>query len=416
MEENILDLKSFELSNGLKIISIKKNTRLFSLHLGVEIGSIYEDDKEKGISHFIEHMLFKGTTNMNNEKLNEAFEELGGEYNAYTDYNCTVYSVTALNDEFDKSLYLLSDMIRNAVFDKEEFNREKGVILSEIKSVKDDIEDYSFNKVNEVGFSKGPLKYDTIGSEKNINKFTNKELIEFYKRYYCPNNSCIVIVSNIEHEKVICNIKKYFDNWNKKSIIKRSILTEKNLPLKKVSYRNDMEQSTIIYMFTFYGLTRTEEMALKILNYKLGESANSILFRELREKKGLAYDIYSELNTSKNVKTMYIYTAVNKNNVNDAAICIDKCLEKIKCEKNFIDNKSIVVMKKVLKTAVVSTIEDTTDLCNYALHQCLDGESIYEFLNDIKSVDLVSSNDIMEVANKVLSNPTIHILTSKESD
>lgn len=169
-------------------------------------------------------------------------------------------------------------------------------------------------------------------------------------------------------------------------------------------------------MFTFYNLTRTEETALKILNYKLGESTNSILFREIREKKGIAYDIYSELNTSKNVKTMYIYTAVKKSNINAAVQCIDQCLEKVKNEKDFIDNKSIVIMKKVLKTAVVSTIEDTTDLCNYVLHQCLDDESEYEFMEDIKNVDLVSSDDIMAVANKVLNNPTIHILTSKESD
>lgn len=416
MEENILDLKKFKLDNGLQIISIKKDTQLFSLHFGVKIGSIYEDNKEKGISHFIEHMVFKGTANMSNEELNEAFEELGGEYNAYTDYNCTVYSVTALNDELDRSLYLISDMIKNASFDKREFNKEKEVILSEIRSIKDDIEDYSFNKIHEVGFANGPLKQDTIGSEKNINKFTSEDLIEFYKKYYSPDNSYVVVVSNIEHEEVICNIKKYFDSWNRKGIIKRSILTEKNLPLKKISYRNDIEQSTIIYMFTFYNLTRTEETALKILNYKLGESTNSILFREIREKKGIAYDIYSELNTSKNVKTMYIYTAVKKSNINAAAQCIDKCLEKVKNEKDFIDNKSIVIMKKVLKTAVVSTIEDATDLCNYVLHQCLDDESVYGFLEDIKNVDLVNSDDIMAVANKVLNNPTIHILTSKESD
>jgi len=416
MEENILDLKRFKLDNGLQVISIKKDTQLFSLHFGVKIGSIYEDNKEKGISHFIEHMVFKGTANMNNEELNEAFEELGGEYNAYTDYNCTVYSVTALNDELDRSLYLISDMIKNAVFDKKEFNKEKEVILSEIRSIKDDIEDFSFNKIHEIGFVNGPLKQDTIGSEKNINKFTSEDLIEFYKKHYSPDNSYVVVVSNIEHEEVICNIKKYFDSWNRKGIIKRSILTEKNLPLKKISYRNDMEQSTIIYMFTFYNLTRTEETALKILNYKLGESTNSILFREIREKKGIAYDIYSELNTSKNVKTMYIYTAVKKSNINAAVQCIDQCLEKVKNEKDFIDNKSIVIMKKVLKTAVVSTIEDTTDLCNYVLHQCLDDESEYEFMEDIKNVDLVSSDDIMAVANKVLNNPTIHILTSKESD
>lgn len=416
MNNDIFDSKKFKLENGLEIISIKKNTELFSLHVGVKIGSIYEEVQEKGISHFIEHMLFKGTKTMSNEKLNEAFESLGGEYNAYTDYDCTVYSITALKEEMDLGLKLISDMIRNAVFDEEEFQKEKEVILAEIRSIKDDIEDYSFAKVHEIGFSKGPLKYDTIGSETNIKRFSNKDLINFYNKYYAPNNSCLVLVSSLDHEEVFLKIKKCFEDWNEKIIVKKQIVTEKNLPLKKFSYKNDLEQSTITYMFTFYNLTRIEEMAVKILNYKFGESANSILFREIRENKGLAYDVYSEINTAECAKTMYIYTSVKKKNVNLAIDCIDNCIKNLKNKKNFLDNNSIILMKKVLKTAVISTIEDTTDLGNYVIHQCIDGKNIYEFLEDIKNVDIIKVEDIITIAKKVLNDPTIHIMIPKESD
>lgn len=416
MDKNIFDCRKFELDNGVKIITIKKNTDLFSVHAGIKIGSIYETNEEKGISHFIEHMVFKGTKHMDNEKLNKAFEELGGEYNAYTDYGCTVYSVTALKEEMEKSIYLISEMLKNASFHKDELDKEREVILSEIRSIKDDLEEYSFTKVNEIGFSNGPLKYDIIGTEENIKKFSSDDLINFYNKYYSSNNCFIVIVSNIQHEVVAKMVEKYFKEWDRKNIERKKVIVEDNLPIKKVSYKSEIEQSTIVYMFTFHGLSKIEEMALKILNYKLGESANSILFREIREKRGLAYDIYSDLNTAEFIKTMYIYTSVNKENVNSAVECINSNLLKIKNEKNFLDNNSIELMKKVLKTAVISTIEDTTDLGNYILHQCIDGESIYAFLEDMKSLEEISYEDIIAVAGKVLNKPTIHIMISKESD
>ena len=137
----MFDAKESILPNGIKLVAIKKDTRMMALHAGIKIGSVYENVDEKGISHFIEHMLFKGTKSRNNEKLNRDLEALGGEYNAYTDTGSTVYSITALWVELERSLDIVSDMLMNSIFPGDEIEREREVILSEIRAGEDDVEE-----------------------------------------------------------------------------------------------------------------------------------------------------------------------------------------------------------------------------------------------------------------------------------
>ncbi|KOA20186.1 protease 3 precursor [Clostridium homopropionicum DSM 5847] len=416
MEKGIFDLRTFNLNNGIKLVSIKKDTQLASVHIGVKIGSIYENKEEKGISHFVEHMLFKGTKNRSNEELNEALEQRAGEYNAYTDYNCTVYSISALNEELDASVELLSDMLQNSIFSKEEMDKERGVILAEIRTSKDDVEEYSFNKTLEIAFKNSSIKIDTIGKSSTVKKFTREQLFNYYKRYYVPNNTFISIVSPNEHDDIFKLVEKYFKNWDAAPFERGKVICENNLQNRKISYKKDIEQSTIIYLYTFHNLTKHDELALRILNYKLGESANSILFRKLREEKGLAYDVYSEIDTTKSVKMLMIYTAVNEEDVNESIEIIENLLKEIKNEKIIFDERNIALMKKVIKTALAGTLEDSTELSNYILHQIVDEEDIYEFIEDIKRMESIDNTDIYNIARKVLENPTVHILLSEKSD
>ncbi|MCJ7690583.1 MAG: insulinase family protein, partial [Clostridiaceae bacterium] len=368
-----------------------------------------EEKKEKGIAHFIEHMLFKGTISRSNEKLNSDLENLGGEYNAYTDFNCTVYSATILSEELEHAVMLLGDMILNSTFPSDEIEKERGVILAEIRTSKDDIEDLSFKKVNEIAFKYSPLREDTIGNENIIKKITKEQLVGFYKKYYLPNNSFISIVSPFEHEDIINMVKKYFGNWVKKEFEKKKIMYEHHQFVKKISYKKEIEQSTILYLYTFNGLSNDEELALRILNHKFGESSNSILFRELREKRGLSYDVYTNLDTSNNVKSLYIYTAVSEENVDEAIRVIDSAIENIGSEKIIFDENTISLMKKILKTAIASTLEDSTDLGNYVIHQAMDSEDIYQFVLDMENMDNIKSEDLYNISRKVLQNPTIHV-------
>lgn len=409
-----LDINEQILGNGLKLISVKRDTELFSLNLGIKVGALIEEKGEKGISHFIEHMLFKGTNKRNNEKLNRELELLGGEYNAYTEFNNTVYTINALNTELDKSLELLSDMILNSVFDSKEIEKEKSVVISEIGSKKDDLEYLCIQKAIELAFEKSNLKYDTLGKERDIKRFTRKQIIEFYNKYYLPSNSVMTIVSNLEHQYVKELVETHFLSWQDKEVSEKNIVVEDNIPLINKTYKRDCEHANIAYIFTFHGLTYQEELALRILCYKLGESQNSILFRKLREDRGLVYDIYSDIDNSKNIKLIYFYTSVNEENMDEAMDIIEKSFEDIKNKKIKYTKEDIELMKKIFKTSLTSTLEDTIELGDYLLSLILDGRKISEYQNYDKNLEEINVEDIQSIAAKVLCKPTLHIISSKK--
>lgn len=410
MKKNLFDTVETYLSNGLQLITIKKPTQLAALNIGVKVGAVCEDKKERGISHFIEHMLFKGTINRSNEELNAALESLGGEYNAYTDYTSTVFTTTTLNEELENSLEYLSDLLQHPTFSEEHIEKERGVILAELRSGKDDVEDLSFQKINDMAFTHSPLKVDVIGKEAIVRTINRKMLVEYYNKYYVPNNTVVTIVSNYDHERIIEIVKKWFGAWEKKTVEKAKLEFEQNKEKFKVTHRDNMEQSTVLYLYTFNDLTKKEELALRVLNHKFGESSNSILFRELREDKGLAYDIYTSMDLTTNLKSLYIYAAVAPEDVDDAIKTIDNCIDKIKKEIILFDNNTINIMKKVFKTAIASTLEDSSDLGIYIVNQAMDKEDLYQFTDDMERLNTIEAKDLYNVARKVLNKPTVHVL------
>ncbi|BFK81722.1 pitrilysin family protein [Clostridium baratii] len=404
------DIKKTTLKNGLKVITVKKDTRIASINVGIDIGAMYESENEKGISHFIEHMLFKGTKSRSNELLNEELESLGGEYNAYTDYDCTVYTISCLEEEIKKGTILLVDMIVNSNFPEDEIEKERSVILAEIRTSKDDIEDLSFKKTNEFAFKESYLRYDIIGLEKNVNNFKRKELVEFYMENYIPSNAVITMVSSFEHEEALQIIEENFKDWKGNKKREKNITLEDNIEGEFTSYKNEIEQSTIVYLFTFNDLVKEDELPLRILNHRLGESANSLLFREVRENRGLAYDIFTHLDISRDSKCLYIYTSVSDEDVEEAKKAINNVLNDILVQNIKFKERDLEIMKKVHKTAVIGTLEDSADLCNYVLHQELEKEDLLEFVNDMERINKIEKEEVYDVARKVLKNPTIHIL------
>ncbi|MBF8981935.1 insulinase family protein [Lutibacter sp. B2] len=413
MIKKYFDSKEHELENGIKLISIKKDTHIASIHVGIQVGSIYEEKDEKGISHFIEHMLFKGTDRRDNHNINQDIEESAGTYDAYTDHTSTVFSITALEEELEKSTELLSDMIIHSTFPEEELEKERKVILSELKTGLDDVQEYSFKKIDEAAFQKSPLRYDILGTRKTIKSFTKEQLVTFYTDHYRPNKSVISIVSPFGHDTVKEMIEKYFSKWEKKGVKDRSIIIEKNKHIEKISYKKNIEQSTILFLYTFYGLSRKEELALEILNYKLGQSANSILFRALREEKGLSYDAYSDIDTTESIKTLYIYTAVGEEDVWEAKKVIEDCIGKIKDGEINFNEKNIMHMKKVMKTSIASILEDSEGLGNYVLNKKMMDKKVNASFDEMKELDDIHQEDIYNVVQKVFDKPTVHILLSK---
>ena len=414
MKKFLFDTIETYLENGLRLITIKKETQIASLNIGVKVGAVCEGKQERGISHFIEHMLFKGTVHRDNEKLNSDLENLGGEYNAYTDYMSTVFNTTTLNEELNESLELIGDLLQHPTFLEEHIEKERGVILAELRSGKDDVEDLSFQKINDIAFTNSPLKVDVIGKEDIVRTISKEDLITYYSNHYVPNNTVITVVSAYDHEYVIGLVQKYFKDWQSKEVDKPTLDFEKNKEQVKVTHRNNMEQSTLLYLYSFKGLTKKEELALRILNHKFGESSNSILFRELREERGLAYDIYTSLDLTNNLRTLYIYAAVAPEDVDATIKTIDNCIERIKKEIIVFDGNTINLMKKVFKTAIASTLEDSSDLANYVVHQAMEDENLYQFNEDMENLNDIVAQDLYEIAKKVLNEPTIHVLLSDD--
>lgn len=414
MKKQVFDSQEYILVNGIRLVTIKKDTNIASIHVGIEAGSLDEMEDENGICHFIEHMLFKGTKKRDNNKINKDLEERAGTYNAYTDYTSTVLSVTVLEEEFEDSIEILSDIIMNPTFPEEEIEKERGVILTEIKTCVDDIEDYSLNKVHELAFKKSPLKYDVIGTEKNVKNFTKEQLEKFYDANFRPDRCIISIVSSLKHNEMKNIIEKYFGKWSKSESIKRDVIIEKNRAVEKISYKENIEQNTLVYLYTFHGLSRREELALDILNHKLGESPNSILFRALREERGLAYYVYTEMDTTEGIKTYYIYTAVGEDDIWEVKEIIEDCIKRINTREIVISKRDIELMKKVIKTSIALILEDSEGLGSYVLNQKLMGKRIDAFSEDLKNLDYIEANDVYRVAEKVLKKPTIHILVNKK--
>ncbi|EOU1911436.1 insulinase family protein [Clostridium perfringens] len=414
MKRWTFDENTIILPNGLKVITIKKDTRLASINIGVNIGSLYEDEKELGMSHFVEHMLFKGTKNRSNEQLNRELEFLGGDYNAYTDYISTVYSITCLDEEFEKGIELLSDMVLNSSFDEKEMKKEKGVVLSEIKSDKDDIEDLSISRTHEYAFDKSALRNSIAGTEEHVKRFKRKQVYDFYKKYYTPDNCVIVTVSAFSHEQMQKIITDLFGKWEGKSHKKAKIIKEENKNIVKTTYKSQIEQGTVTYLYAFKEVCEKDKLPLKILSYKLAESSNSILFRELREERGLAYDVYSQMDLDENVNTMNIFTSVREESIDEVIEVIDKAILDIKNKDINFDEDMLCMMKKTHKTGVVSTLEDCSSLCSYVLVQSLAGKDITEFINSMKELETLTGEDIYRVCNKYLNKPTIHILKPME--
>ena len=401
-----------ELNNGITLITVKKPGKLFSLNLALKIGSLAESLEEKGICHFIEHMLFKGTEFDDNESLNSKIEHLGGDFNAYTDYISTVYSISAMTEELGSSLSLLRDMLLFPSFENEELKKEKGVILSELRASLDDAEETTQKNLYYSAFDSSPLKHDVIGSEDTISSFTREKLQDFHKKHYVPNNVVLVLISELEHEEIIKHVEELFKDWKKIQNVPLKLEFEKNIPGKHTAYK-DMEQSSLGILYSF-SITEEEKLPLRVLNYKLGVSGNSILFRELRENRGLAYDIYSDLELTDQMQNLLIYTQVPDESIDEAEEVILTILEDIK-EGGYFQLDDLMIMKKVLKTSIYGTVDNIHDLSSFILDEVLNKEEPLAFEHDLDKLEKVTLEDIIKVSRKVFEGPTIYRLRG-ESD
>lgn len=284
------------LPNGVRIITEEMpQVRSVSIGLWVRVGSRFEEESLAGVSHFIEHMMFKGTKNRTARQIAEALDSVGGQINAFTAKEYTCYYARVLDNHLDVAVDVLSDMFFNSLFQPTEIEKEKNVILEEIKMYEDTPDDL-VHDVFIAGLWPGhPLGRPIIGHRETVASLRPEKLVEFYRRHYTPDSLVVAVAGNIDHRRVVERLTPVFGSFDGRSA--PVSFTRPQPAYTTVSRYKDTEQVHVVLGTEALPMNHPDIYALSIINTVLGGGVSSRLFQRVRENLGLVYSIYSYLSS-----------------------------------------------------------------------------------------------------------------------
>jgi len=315
------------LSNGMTVILEKRNLPIVSVAFAVRNGGINEKEEEKGISHFIEHMLYKGTPSRNAKRIGEEIEKNGGELNGFTSEEITAYWCKMPSKHLDIALNVLSDMVQNPLFDEKELEKERLVIFEEIKMYKDTPRLYVFDEVQKSMYG-GTMSMNIIGTEKTMNSITREKIVKKFQQVYSPNNLILCVVGEANFESLIKFAEKNFGK-SKGRIPKMKFSLRNN---SKTESREGIDQANLAFAYHVPCSNNPQSYAALILNFLMAVGLSSRLFAEIREKRNLAYAIKGESNIGKKFAHNTIYIGTKKENVGQVKELILREFEKVSKE------------------------------------------------------------------------------------
>ena len=314
--------KEYILENNLTVVYERLN-HLKSVSFGVWIGAgaRYETRRNNGISHFIEHMVFKGTEKRTAKDIACEIDRIGGEINAFTGKDCTCYYTKTLYSDLETAVEILSDMLLNPVFNLEHMETEKKVVMEEISMYEDDPEELVHDLLTEEMWNGVPLGYPILGTAESLERIVRDDLIEYMSTFYIPDNCVISVVGNFDEEHLIEIINKYFGKW--KSLGYCNLSNER--PLFRTHFlfkKKETEQTHLCIGFRGLPMGDNRTYALMVLNNIIGGGMSSRLFQRIREELGLVYSIYSFPTSFRDCGMFTIYVAANPDKVNKVIECI----------------------------------------------------------------------------------------------
>lgn len=390
--------------NGLKLI-INKLDGLLSVSCGilVKTGSSNETAKENGISHFIEHNLFKGTTSRTAFEISDAIDSIGGQINAFTSKELTCYYTKSTSEHLETSLEVLSDIFFNSTFDKKEMDKEKQVIIEEINMTNDSPEDLCLDLLSTAYYGKNGYGRTILGSEKNVLSFDFDAVSNYMKKYYTADNVCISIAGNVDVESAIKLVDKYFANnfVNLKSVKQKE---QTSFSYDKLYKYKKTEQTHLALCFPAYSSSDDKSISLSILSAVFGGGMSSRLFQKIREELGLAYSVYSYPSQYKDNGILEIYAGVG-NGVRDKAFKAI-VLETEKMQKYGITEKEFKRGKAQMKSSFVMGQESTSSQMLIHGKYLLFLDEVFDFEKRISQIDAVDLENVNQVANEVLQFDT----------
>lgn len=348
-------IEKYNCNNGVRVV-LEKIPAVRSVTIGIWVltGSRNETEVNNGISHFLEHMVFKGTKTRSAQDIAEAFDSIGGQINAFTskEYTCFYAKVIDTHKEF--ALEILADMFFNSTFDTEEMEREKKVVLEEIKMYDDTPDDIVHDLLAKASFGNHPLGYPILGTEDHLKTFTPDTLRDYVKQHYTPENVVVSVAGNVE-ESFISEIENYFGNYQAEKTV--SGIIKPDFLANSIERHKETEQAHLC--LGFEGLPQGDEhiYSLVIMNNVLGGSMSSRLFQDVREKQGLAYSVFSYHSTFLDNGLLTIYAGTGKDQLSLLKETIDSTVENL--VMNGITDKELKNSKEQLKGSLMLSLEST---------------------------------------------------------
>jgi len=403
--------QEYTLNNGIQLIFRQNLSSVGHIGFLVNAGTRDEIKGELGLAHFIEHTLFKGTKKRKSYQIINRLEDVGGELDAYTTKEDTFISASFLKKYFDRALELISDIAFNSTFPEKELEKEKEVVIDEINSYKDNPGELIFDEFENLIFGEHPLGHDILGTKASVKKLTSKKIKEFIARNYGTNQIIISVVGNMDFKLVKNKFIKYFDK-----IPKNTVNNNRNTPVifkkQEIIKQKDTYQAHCIMGGIAYETSNTNRLNLILLNNIIGgPGMNSLLNMSLREKHGLVYNVESNYSHFNDTGYWSIYIGTDKNNL-DKSITLTEKILKEKREK-LISTSKLEKTKKQLLGQIAIGAENYSDYVFTIAKSKLIFGKISTFAEIEKSINAITPNNLLEIANQVYTNENTSVLIYK---
>lgn len=385
------------LRNGLRIVSSTlPHTRSVSINIFIGAGSRYESDDVAGVSHFLEHMLFKGTRRRPTAReISEEIEGIGGVMNAGTDKELTVYWAKVGDHRFAATLDILADSLLNSLMDPEELEKERAVILEELAMTEDSPADIVNILIDEVVWPHQPLGRDTGGTPDSVKAITRDDVIRYMGQLYVPQNTVVAIAGNVTHEEVLERVGEFLGDWQPREFATwyPAEIPDNTPRLRLRSKRT--EQAHFCLATPGLSAAHPDRYVLDVLNAVLGEGMSSRLFLEIREKRSLCYDVHSYVNHYLDTGSTVVNAGVDPSKLDEALrATIDELLKM--AER--VPDKELTKAKEFIKGRLQLRMEDTRAVASWLGGQELLRREILTVDEVLEIVDSVSAESLQRVA------------------
>ena len=407
MVKEIRNINRERLTNGLTIITEEmEHIRSVSIGIWIKTGSRDEDPQWNGISHFIEHMVFKGTQNRSAEEIARQVDSIGGNMDAFTAKECVCFNVKVLDEHIPIALDVLSDLVLNPVFDVQDIARERGVILEEIK-MDEDNPDYLVHEIFTQNFWKDhPLGKPILGTKDTVKRFDREPVADFYAQRFSPGNVTICAAGHLKHQEFVDLVAKHFQHMKP---VKNGFHSSQPKIVPRIIMRNKkaLEQVQICVGVPSHPIAHDQRHTSYILNTLLGGGMSSRLFQNIRERQGLAYAIYSDLSPYRDTGCLSVYAGTSRESASKVVQSIVSEFRKLKQER--VPEDELRRAKDQLKGSLMLSLESSTARMSNLARQEMYFDRFYGLDELIQKIEEVQAEDLQNLANEFFHTESIAV-------